>query len=139
MTKSTKENKTLSLNEIIEFRNEILKMHRRTGETIEACGAFIEAEMDGTQPEKLIEEAVASAKANSVSKILRVKREMYIRNAILIEMHRTEQTVEEAASWIEEICDDVYKPHMEAGKQRAIADQGFALDTLMDEDQDPTA
>tara|TARA_R100000655_G_scaffold85285_1_gene124920 strand:- start:1207 stop:1452 length:246 start_codon:yes stop_codon:yes gene_type:complete len=76
--------------------------------------------------------------ANKISKILRVKREMEIRNAILIEMRRTEQTVEEAAAWIWEICDDHLKPHFEAGKQRAIADQIFALETLMDEDQDPT-
>ena len=70
-----------------------------------------------------------------ISKILSVKREMYVRNAILIEAHRTGQTAEEAASWIGEICDDKYKPHFEAGKQRAIADQQWSLDLLMQAEQ----
>ena len=81
----------------------------------------------------------AANTTKSVSKILRIKREMYVRNAILIEMHRTGQTVEEAASWIWEICDELYKQHFEAGKQRAIADQEWSLDLLMEASQDPTA
>ena len=135
MTNTANKKNSLCLKEIIELRDEILVMHRRTGESIESCGAFIEAAMDGTQPDKLIEEAIASANANSVSKILRVKREMYVRNAILIEAHRTGQTAEEAASWIGEICDDKYKPHFVAGKERAIADEEWSLDLLMQAEQ----
>ena len=136
MTNTANKKNSLCLKEIIELRDEILVMHRRTGESIESCGAFIEAAMDGTQNPTLITEAIASANANKpVSKILRVKREMYVRNAILIEAHRTGQTAEEAASWIGEICDDKYKPHFEAGKRRAIEDEKWSLDLLMQAEQ----
>jgi len=134
----TNTNKTLCLKEIIELRNEILVEQHRTGQTIEECAAFIENQMDGTQNPMLITEAIASAKAKPLSKIKRVMLEMQIRNAILLEMQRTGQTPEEAGSWIKEIMDDKYIPVFAAGLERAIADQHFGIDQLMDESQDIT-